>query len=126
MILLSHPTGNQNIRNAAAGLLQRGLLGEFWTCVAWDSRSRWNRLLPGGVRAQLERRRFPEVPPEAIRTVPWLELGRFVAPRLGLKSWVRHEAGICSVDSVFRSFDGRVASHVRRARHIDAVYSGED
>ena len=35
MILLSHPTANQNVRQTALALAEAGLLGDFWTCINW-------------------------------------------------------------------------------------------
>ena len=63
-VLMSHPTGNQYIRNALRSMVERGLLAEFWTTVAWDPSSRWNKLLPTGVQRQISRRSFPEAPKE--------------------------------------------------------------
>src|SRR6266498_2178537 len=110
MILLSHPTGNQNSRNAARALLEGNLLAEFWTSVAWKSDGIINRFLPAGLRAQLARRTFADLPAQRVRTAPWRELGRFAAPRLGLASLTRHEIGCFSVDAVFKDFDHRVAN----------------
>jgi glycosyltransferase involved in cell wall biosynthesis len=126
MILLSHPTGNQNSRNAARALLDEGVLAEFWTSLAWRSDGIINRILPADVRAQLERRTFRDLPAQRVRTAPWRELGRFAAPRLGLTSLTRHETGWFSVDAVFRDFDRRVAGRVRGSSGITSVYAGED
>src|SRR5262245_52342720 len=105
MILLSHPTGNQNSRNAPRALSDGGLLGEFWTSLAWRSDGVINRLLPASIRGQLARRTFQDLPPQRLRTAPWRELARFAAPRLGLASLTQHEKGCFSVDAVFRHFD---------------------
>lgn len=126
MILLSHPTGNQNSRNAARALSEGKLLGEFWTSLAWRSDGIINRFLPAGLRAQLARRTFADLPAQRLRTAPWRELGRFAAPRLGLASLTRHETGCFSIDSVFRDFDRRVANRVRHSTNISCVYAGED
>ena len=126
MILLSHPTGNEYIRNATLALLEADRLAEFWTCVAWRPGSVFDRILPRDLRSQLARRSFPSLPRERVRSTPWRELGRFAAPSLGLASLTRHETGCFSVDAVYQSFDRRVARRVRRAAGIEAVYTGED
>ena len=36
MIILSHPTANQNVRQAALAFAEAGLLEEFWTGVSWN------------------------------------------------------------------------------------------
>lgn len=126
MILLSHPTGNQNSRNAARALSDGGLLGEFWTSLAWRSDGAINRLLPASIRGQLARRTFQDLPPQRLRTTPWRELGRFAAPRLGLAPLTQHEKGYFSVDAVFKHLDRRVANRVRHSNDISCVYAGED
>jgi glycosyltransferase involved in cell wall biosynthesis len=126
MILLSHPTGNQNSRNAARALYEGELLAEFWTSLAWKPEGVINHFLPAGVRAQLARRTFPDLPPQRLRTAPWRELGRFAAPRLGLASLTRHEIGCFSIDAVFRDFDQRVANRVRHMKNVAGVCAGED
>lgn len=126
MILLSHPTGNQYTRNAARALLEGNLLAEFWTSVAWRSDGIINHFLPKGLRTQLARRTFRDLPTQYVRTTPWLELGRFATPRLGLAHLTRHEIGCFSVDAVFKDFDRRVANRVRRLENLTCVFAGED
>jgi alpha-maltose-1-phosphate synthase len=126
MILLSHPTGNQNSRNAARALSEGKVLAEFWTSVVWRPGGIVNRLLPAGIREQLARRAFPDLPANRLRAAPWRELGRFTAPRFGLASLTRHEIGCFSIDAVFRDLDRRVAKRVRRSTGLAAVYAGED
>jgi glycosyltransferase involved in cell wall biosynthesis len=127
MVILSHPTGNANVRHAAEGLREAGLLSEFWTCLAPTEKSAVMRLLPGGVRAQFLRRQLsPELTP-FVRTRPWCELGRFVASRLKISSLTRHEVGLCSVDGVYRDLDRAVAARIRRQpAGLKAVYNFED
>lgn len=126
MILLSHPTGNENIRNAALAFQEAGLLGEFWTSLHWRAGSSLDRIVPAGLRAQMARRTFPGLSVERIRTRPFRELGRFAAPRLGLSHLTRHETGFFSVDGVYRSFDREVAQRIRHAEQLRAIYTVED
>lgn len=123
-VLLSHPTGNQNVRNALMSLAEREMLTEFWTTLAWSPKSFWGRMLPGGVRAQLSRRAFPESRSEQIRTVPWREI-----VRLGTRS-TRLEKLICSLErpfsviGVYRHFDRRVAKRLQKLKP-DIIYAYE-
>ncbi len=126
MILLSHPTGNAYVRNAAAALYRAGLLKEFWTCFSWDNGSAMNIFMPEAFRRHLSRRTFPDVPRALIRTAPWRELGRFLAPVLGAGSLTRHETGPFSVDAVYRAFDRRIARRVVDARNLKAIFCAED
>jgi starch synthase len=124
MILFTHPTGNANVRHAALGLERAGLLGEFWTCVNYRP-GWWSPLLPRGVRTQLQRRAFPEELVPRLHAVPFHETMRLLAPKLGLRSWVRHETGRFSVDAVYRALDRAVSRRVGE-RNFSGVYAYED
>jgi glycosyltransferase involved in cell wall biosynthesis len=125
MILLTHPTGNANARQAALGLHRAGLLGEFWTCLDYRGAGGLARLLPAGVRAQLERRTNPPELAALIRTHPWREAGRLLAAKLPAGALVRHETGPLSVDAVYHSLDRAVARRLRRGA-FRGVYAYED
>src|SRR5438270_10078786 len=73
MILLSHPTGNEFVREALAAFDRAGILGEFWTTLSWNSRSQINRMLPRRVRALLERRSFSDSIRSRTRAFPFRE-----------------------------------------------------
>ena len=123
-VLLSHPTGNQNVRNAVKSLAERKMLAEFWTTIAWDPESRWNRLLPSGLRAQLARRAFADVPQERVKCTPWREAVRLGTRSSPLKSLLCSGERPFSVIGMYRQLDGRVA---RRLKEIEAdtVYAYE-
>ena len=53
MILLSHPTGNANVRHAALALAEAGLLDAFGTGVSWPAESVLNHWIPGQIRREL-------------------------------------------------------------------------
>jgi glycosyltransferase involved in cell wall biosynthesis len=123
-VLISHPTGNQNVRNALASLAERGMLAEFWTTIAWHAQSRWNRLLPQGMRMQLERRTYADAPRDRIKCVPSREIVRLgVRPRF-LNSLLTSEERPFSIIGVYRHFDAKVARRVRSLRP-DVVYGYE-
>jgi glycosyltransferase involved in cell wall biosynthesis len=123
-VLLSHPTGNQNVRNALRSFYEHGMLAEFWTTLAWNPESKWNRILPSGVRNQLAKRAFLEAPDERVKCVPWKEI-----VRLGLRDSFLHSI-LCSgerpfsINGMYRHFDGNVARRVRQAG-LDAVFAYE-
>jgi glycosyltransferase involved in cell wall biosynthesis len=77
------------------------------------------------VTGQLRRRAYlPELQPR-IRSRPYREIGRLLAPRAGLRRLVRPERGPFSIDAVYRSLDGQVAQRLGRGG-FDAVYAYED
>jgi len=125
MLLFSHPTGNANVRHAALGLHRAGLLGEFWTCVDYRETPFLKRIVPGSVARQLRRRTFPPELAPVMRSSPFRELGRMLAPRAGLRSLVRHEQGPLSVDAVYRSLDRTVSQRLTDDR-FRGVYAYED
>lgn len=123
-ILLSHPTGNQNVRNALRSLAEHEMLAEFWTTLAWNPESRWNGLLPAGLRSQLEKRAYPEAPKERVKCVPSREIVRLAARGSLLHSFLCFGERPFSVIGMYRHFDGQVARRVRTTK-LDAVYAYE-
>lgn len=125
MILLSHPTANQNVRQTALAFAQAGLLEEFWTCVNWQQGRFLDRSLAFAPRLQneLRRRSFPAELAPFIRTHSWREWGRQVAGQLGWGQLTGDELGVFSVDAVYLSLDRRVAKRLASSLTIKAVYA---
>jgi starch synthase len=128
VILLSHPTANQNVRQAARAFVEANLLEEFWTCVNWKQDGLLDRLAALSPRFQneLRRRSLPAELAPFIRTVPWRELGRQAAGQIGWEQLTRDESGLFSVETVYRSLDRRVAERVAAGLTIKAVYAYDD
>jgi len=126
MILLSHPTGNENVRQAALAFQEANLLGEFWTCISWNPDRRWNWLLPKWIRTQLSRRSFPDSIRPMTHIVPFREISRLVLGSAGLSIFSRHDSGPFNIDVVMRDLDRKVAARLRRFRDFDVVYGYED
>ncbi len=125
MILLSHPTANQNVRQTALAFAEAGLLAEFWTSVNWKQGGLLDRLasFSGRLQRELRRRSFPEELAPFIRTLPWREWGRQGAGQLGWRHLTRDEEGIFSVDAVYLSLDRRVARRLASGLTTSAVYA---
>ena len=123
-VVLSHPTGNQNVRNALKSLVERDMLAEFWTTISWNAESPWNRLLPSSVRAQLKRRAFEGTPSSRVRCVPWREIVRLSAWSSPLTTLLCSGERPFSVIGMYRHFDGKVARNLRKSNG-DAVYAYE-
>ncbi len=128
MILLSHPTANQNVRQTALAFVEAHLLREFWTGVNWERDSFLDRLagiLPS-VQNELRRRSFlPELAP-FVRTQATREWFRLAAEELGWKVLTRHEHVPFSIDAVYRALDQRVAKRVASGLTVKAVYAYDD
>jgi starch synthase len=126
MILLSHPTGNENVRQAALAFREANLLREFWTCVSWSPDASVNRLLPHPLRQQLSRRAFDPRLRAVTRTAPIREMGRLLVAGLGLSMFSEHEIGPLSIDAVFNDLDRRVAERLKQLPDCSLVYAYED
>ncbi len=128
MIIVSHPTANQNVRQTALAFAEAGLLTEFWTGVNWKEGSVLDRIAAWSPRLQdeLRRRSFAAAIAPYIRTVPWREWGRQAASQVGWKSLTRDEHAPFSIDAVYRSLDRRVAQRVGASLTVKAVYAYDD
>src|ERR1035441_9817658 len=123
-VLMSHPTGNQYVRNALRSLVEHHMLAEFWTTVAWNPGSKWNRFLPSRLQSQLGRRAFAEAHRERVKCVPLREVVRLGVRSSPLERLLCSGERPFSVIGMYRHFDGRVARRLREIR-LDAVYAYE-
>jgi starch synthase len=124
MLLLSHPTGNANVRAAARAFHSAGWLTELDSCLCWDPQAPLAHLLPGSLAAQLERRSFSDVPLSLQHSHPWREMARLAIPTLPLLRML--ERGPLSITEVYRSFDRHVADRLNKFTGLQAVYAYED
>lgn len=123
-ILLSHPTGNQNVRNALRSFVENEMLAEFWTTFAWNPESRWGAMLPAGLRSQLEKRAYPEAPRDRVKCVPQREIVRLAARGSVLQDLLCSGERPFSVIGMYRNFDANVARRLKTV-HPNAVYAYE-
>ena len=126
MILLSHPTGNENVRQAALAFREAELLRDFWTCVSWNPDAAANRFLPRSLQQQLTRRSFHPSLRAVTRTVPAREMGRLLVGALGVSLFSEHETGPLSIDAVFSDLDRKVAERLPQLPDCTLVYAYED
>jgi alpha-maltose-1-phosphate synthase len=128
VILLSHPTANQNVRQAALALAEAGLLSEFWTGVSWKQKGLLDQIaaIAPRLQSELRRRSFPAELAPFVRTVPGREWARLLAGRLGAERLGRGEKAYFSVDAVYRALDRRVAQRIASDLTSKAVYAYDD
>ena len=125
--LVSHPTGNANLRAVLRALEDVGELSEFWTTVALPAGLSRSNALPHHLRRRLGQRTFVEVPWARTRLQPWREVMRLAARGAVIKSLTRHETGWASVDGVYTALDRAVAQRLRSAKcPASTVYAYED
>jgi glycosyltransferase involved in cell wall biosynthesis len=121
-VLMVHPTGNANVRQAALALEQAGMLAAFHTTIAWQPGATLDRMLPESLRAEMARRSFPGIAPAHLRAHPWGEMMRLAMFRYGFKRRLGYETGLFSYDKVSAALQRKAAASVRRTRGLAGVY----
>jgi glycosyltransferase involved in cell wall biosynthesis len=121
-VLFSHLVANTNSRQALLALSERNMLAAFYTTLAWDARSAWNKVLPASVREELSRRTYPGIPMRLIHTTPFAEICRVFSARLGIKVLSEKPTSLFSVNRMFLRMD-RLAAKAVAARPPSAVYA---
>lgn len=121
-IIISHPTGNANVRAIVTAFAEERLLAQFFTTVACFEKTAWLKYLIKDVG----RREFKNYLKSFTITHPWREIGRHAANRAGLYYFTKQENSIFSIDSVYQSLDKYVAGKIRKAPGASVIYGYED
>lgn len=127
-ILVSHPTGNSNVRAVIDAFSHSNILLEYNTTIATNPTASWLKALPSSIRDELLRRRY-DIDSDLIRSFPFREIGRLGFSKMGIKQLTHHESGKFSIDKVYRSLDKNVAERLEKlsvSKRPDAVYAYED
>lgn len=128
MFLVTHPTGNANVRAVLSALEQVGKLALFQTTVAVQKSDWYIQLLPTKIGKELLRRTY-QLPSSKVSRHPYRELIRLVASKVRAHSLIAHEIGWASIDSVYRDLDYHVAKQLPtnlKSHQLSAVYCYED
>lgn len=128
-IIVSHPTGNANLRAALDGFEQNKILAAFYTCIATQNNTVFSLLskLPG--MSEFKRRAFGENLTPFIHTYPSHELMRLLSMKAGFSRLIQHEVGKFSIDAVYQNLDKIVAKALANNNSnnkYNAVYAYED
>lgn len=127
-ILMTHPTGNNNVRAVMESLTRANMLAEFNTTISVNAQARWLNYLGTNLRNQLLRRNF-RLPEEMLKSHPMRELVRIILPKVGIHHLSQKENSWASIDSVYRKLDASVANKIeatKKSKQITAVYGYED
>ncbi|MDS3859243.1 glycosyltransferase family 4 protein [Thermosynechococcaceae cyanobacterium BACA0444] len=128
MFIISHPTGNTFSRSLLKELEDEDLDFLFFTTLSVDEKSRLLSFLPSFVRAEILRRNF-SITPHHIRTRPFREIIRLIAPKLGAHFLIKHETGFACIDAVYQDLDQNISEYLSqdtKVGSIQAVYCYED
>ena len=126
-VILSHPTGNANVRATAFGLYKAGLLSQFNTTIATFEGDFLDRIALGTF-SELRRRQYDKRLKHITQQSPLLELGRLVAQKMGFSFLTQHETGVLSIDKIYKNLDRCVSRKLKSASisGIDSIYAYED
>jgi glycosyltransferase involved in cell wall biosynthesis len=127
-IVVTHPTGNRNLRAVISSFEEAGILAGFNTTLAVDPDSFLVGLLPEKIKKEFIRRSYP-VDFSQVNTRPLLELSRNILPKIGFKGAAAHERGFASVDKVYEDLDKATAASLNKlmkTQDLSAVYAYED
>jgi type II secretory pathway component PulJ len=119
-VLVSHPTGNANVRALLSGLEEQRLLGLFATTLAVAKDSPSPSWLLAKWKDQWERRRYP-VANERLSRRPWLEVARLAG--------LTRTKGQAAVDCVYEDLDAWAAQQLvqwKTKSGLTVVYGYED
>ncbi len=126
MIVLAHPTGNENVRQAALAFAEANLLRQFWTTLNWNPDSILDRTSPARLRETLRRRAYPEIVRRRTHALPLREMARLLLGAANVPVFAKHERGPLSIDAVCRALDRKVAAEIAKTVKFTAVYGYED
>ena len=125
MIILSHPTGNFNVRMTAKALFECDLLEEFHTCISLPKHNPFIDLLGGNIKDEYFRRVFTEIPESKQVSHPNREFLRQACFRSGLIRDMK-ESHPMSDFSLYKNFDHQVSLRLKKDYCSRAVYCYED
>jgi glycosyltransferase involved in cell wall biosynthesis len=125
-LIVSHPTGNANVKAAVAGMYDAGILAAFYTAIASFPGTFLDGLGAIGPLSEIRRRRVDARLKSLTHLSPWRETGRLIASKAGLTNLITHETGAFSIDAIYKNLDRKVASDMRKYANANAIYAYED
>lgn len=128
-ILISHPTGNQNSREATKAFEKTGNLKNFVTALNIHSAKVPWSWFPIKIKRELQRRDFLDASVNTISAAYIREFTRLIVSKINfnfLKFLIKHETGFASIYKVYQSVDKYTSKLVEEDNSIEFVYAYEN
>jgi glycosyltransferase involved in cell wall biosynthesis len=127
-ILISHPSGNANVRAVVKGFLTCGILYQFHTSIAVFPHNFWYKIAKINGLGDIKRRSFDSGLQSFTKVYPINELGRMISSKFGLNFLIKSETGLFCVDKIYQSLDRNISKKLKSAKNrgLTAVYAYED
>lgn len=119
--LLSHPTGNANVRESLEIFEQNGMLDSFFTTIGYSNKSFWFSILPQFIKKPLQRRAY-NIKSSYIYADFSTEFIRLLKQRAFPETQKAHHL---QIDSLYYQHDQRVSNTLIK-RKINSIYAYED
>lgn len=122
MFTVTHPVGNQNVRELLKTLEQEDHLHSFHTSISY--RQKFEAFYPNLLKSQLMRRFFEGVNQERIITHPSFDICRLIAQRMGLEYLTNNEKGFLRPDNLYKYLDKKTAKYLTSIdfNDVTAIY----
>ena len=121
-IVVSHPTGNANVRAIVSAFFEADMLGKFFTTAAYFPDSFWLKL---GIK-DIDRRIFDSRLKSYTITHPLREIARIVTSKINLPYFTTGKLSPFSVDAVYKSLDKFLSEKLNHLKELNAIYGYED
>lgn len=127
-IIVSHPTGNANVRAALQGFIQQNLLFEFHVSLAVFEKTLLHSIGSAKPFSEIQRRRFDNKLKSFAKQSPFFEAGRLLSAKAGFSKLIEKEKGIFSLERTAQYLDKKVSFRIKYTieRGVSGVYGYED
>ncbi|MDD5070448.1 MAG: glycosyltransferase family 4 protein [Candidatus Omnitrophica bacterium] len=124
-VVVSHPTGNQNVINLLLALRKSNRLRRFFTAFNWQPNCFLNKILPNKLLNFFQRRLLPGDLGDFTTTSGFREIGRILSRKMKLDCLIENERSFFSIDKVALSLDSFTARSLESLLPLDSVYCYE-
>ncbi|NEU67443.1 glycosyltransferase family 4 protein [Spirosoma agri] len=127
-IIISHPTGNANVRATTNYFAQVDILANYHTTIALFNNDPLDRLGKIQYLSEIKRRRYDQIIKLFTITHPFREFARLLLSKTRFRNLIQNEHSFFSIDSVYKNLDKSVAKSLRRslASGPKSVYAYDD